>query len=258
MVPSFRTGNSPSIIWGRTLTDHRDKLFDHSGAVEDFVFDAAVARVFPDMISRSVPGYAAIINMIELLTAQYAQPETRLYDLGCSLGAASLAMAAGLAYDGCEIITVDNAPAMLACARDCLVDIPHPVRLVDEDIRELFVENASVVVLNFTLQFLPRGDRAGLLRRIRDGLVPGGILILSGKIAGETPEADTLLCEMHHAFKRRQGYSDLEISQKRAALENVLFPERLSTHLDRLNVAGFRRVDTWLQCFNFVSIVART
>ncbi|BAN69191.1 carboxy-S-adenosyl-L-methionine synthase CmoA [endosymbiont of unidentified scaly snail isolate Monju] len=239
------------------MTESRDRLFERPGPVGDFVFDAAVARVFPDMISRSVPGYAAIINMIELLTAQHAQPGTRLYDLGCSLGAASLAMAAGLAYDDCKIIAVDNAPAMLARARDYVADSPHPVRLVEADIREQVIENASVVVLNFTLQFLPRDERAGLLRRIREGLVPGGILILSEKIAGETPEADALLCEMHHAFKRRQGYSDLEITQKRAALEKVLLPERLSTHLERLHAAGFRHADAWFQCFNFVSIVAR-
>ncbi len=240
------------------MTDSRDRLFQHPGPVGDFVFDAAVARVFPDMIARSVPGYAAIINMIELLTAQYARGGTRLYDLGCSLGAASLAMATGLAHDDCEIVAVDNAPAMLDRAREHLADSPRPVRLVEADIREQAIENASVVVLNFTLQFLPPADRTALLRRVREGLVPGGILILSEKIAGETPEADEVLVAMHHAFKRRQGYSELEISQKRAALERVLVPEPLSVHLARLEAAGFQRADPWFQCFNFVSVVART
>lgn len=240
------------------MTEHHDHLFDRPGAVGDFVFDAAVARVFPDMISRSVPGYAAIINMIELLTAMYAQPDTRLYDLGCSLGASSVAMASGLGHDDCRIIAVDNAPAMLELARE------HTARLACgeiefrlADIREVAIENASVVVLNFTLQFLPLEERTALLRRIRRGLRPGGILVLSEKIAGESAHADALLVAMHHAFKRRQGYSELEISQKRAALENVLLPETLATHLGRLDEAGFASAHAWFQCFNFVSILAR-
>lgn len=240
------------------MTEHRDRLFDRPGAVGDFVFDAAVARVFPDMISRSVPGYAAIINMIELLTSMHAQPGTCLYDLGCSLGASSIAMASGLTHDDCRIIAVDNARAMLERAQE------HASRLVSReiefrlgDIREVEIGNASVVVLNFTLQFLPRAERAELLRRIRQGLRPGGILILSEKIAGETAQTDAALVEMHHAFKRRQGYSELEISQKRAALEKVLLPETLTTHLQRLDDAGFASAHPWFQCFNFVSILAR-
>ncbi len=237
------------------MTESRDRLFDRPGPVGDFVFDAAVARVFPDMISRSVPGYAAIINMIELLTRMHARPGTRLYDLGCSLGAASLAMARGLTHADCRIVAVDNAPAMLARAREHTAGAGN-IDFVLADIRDVAIAGASVVVLNFTLQFLPREARAGLLRTVRAGLVPGGILILSEKIAGRTPEEDAALVAMHHAFKRQQGYSALEISQKRAALERVLLPETLDTHLRRLGEAGFAQAHPWFQCFNFVSIVA--
>jgi len=239
------------------LTESRDRLFDRHGPVGDFVFDAAVARVFPDMISRSVPGYAAIINMIELLTGMHAQPGTRLYDLGCSLGASSIAMARGLMHSDCRIIAVDNAPAMLERAREHSAELGAPeVEFRLADIRDVAIDSASVVVLNFTLQFLPREDRGVLLQRIREGLRPGGVLILSEKIAGDTPEADAALVAMHHAFKRQQGYSDLEISQKRSALEQVLLPETLGTHRQRLRDVGFTRAHTWFQCFNFVSIVA--
>ena len=240
------------------MTDSRDRLFERPGSVGDFVFDAAVASVFPDMISRSVPGYAAILNMIELLTGLHAQADTCLYDLGCSLGAASIAMARGLHQEGCRIIAVDNAPAMLAKARE------HSAQLSDgaiefqlADLREIDIANASMVVLNFTLQFLPLTERADLLERIRAGLRPGGVLILSEKIAGASPDEDAALVAMHHAFKRQQGYSGLEISQKRAALEKVLLPETLETHLRRLATTGFEQAYPWFQCFNFVSIVAR-
>jgi len=52
------------------------------------------------------------------------------------------------------------------------------------------------------------------------------------------------------------GYSKLEISQKRAALENVLLPETLEAHRSRLDTIGFDAVDVWFQCFNFASMVA--
>lgn len=239
------------------MTERRDQLYDRPGRVGDFVFDAAVAGVFPDMISRSVPGYAAIINMIELLSGMHAQPGSCLYDLGCSLGAVSLAMDRGLAHDDCRIIAVDNAPAMLDKAREHTADVSREIDFRLADIRDVAIDNASVVVLNFTLQFLPCGERTLLLQRIRKGLLPGGILILSEKIAGDSLAVDASLVEMHHAFKRQQSYSDLEISQKRTALEKVLRPETLGVHLQRLAEAGFSHAHTWFQCFNFVSIVAR-
>ncbi len=236
----------------------KDRLFAHGlDRVDDFVFDERVARVFPDMLQRSIPGYGAIISMIGLLAEKHAQPATRLYDLGCSLGAASAAMRANLPAADCRIVAVDNSPAMveragaqLAAGEGAAVD------LVCADIRDVAIVDASVVVLNFTLQFVPVGERSALLRRIRSGLRPGGILILSEKIAGSRPGEDAELVDMHHAFKAANGYSALEISQKRQALENVLVPEPLAVHQDRLAAAGFDHSMLWFQCFNFVSLIA--
>lgn len=241
------------------MTDdtRRDRVFADDGPPGDFVFDDVVAEVFPDMIKRSVPGYPAIVNMIQVLTGQYAQPGSRLIDLGCSLGASTIAMASGAGAKSCRVTGVDNAPAMLDRARRRCAQQYADIEWLCADVRDVALDDASVVVLNFTLQFLPLADRLVLLTRIRRGLRAGGVLILSEKIAGEDDAADALLIEMHHAFKRANGYSELEISRKRTALENVLIPERLSAHRARLNAAGFRRVDVWFQCFNFISLVAR-
>ena len=234
-----------------------DKLYAGADvSLGEFVFDDAVAAVFPDMIKRSVPGYPAIINMIQLLAGRYAQEHSRLYDLGCSLGASTVALALGRGETPCEIVGVDNAPAMLDRAVETLGGQYPDIQWICDDIREVPLQNASIVVMNFTLQFLPRDERLALLRRVHAALRPGGIMVLSEKIAGEDPNADSLLVEMHHAFKRANGYSELEISRKRSALEDVLLPETLTLHRERLKEAGFSRSDLWFQCFNFVSLVA--
>ena len=228
-------------------------------SVDEFIFDQQVARVFPDMIRRSVPGYTTVINLSCVLATQYVQPGSHCYDLGCSLGATSLALQSGIQANDCKIIAVDNSADMLNQAKARLPEQAGrtPIEWVCADICDTPIENASLVTLNFTLQFIPIEQRTALLTRIQQGLRPGGILVLSEKIAFEDPEEEHLQIEMHHAFKRANGYNDLEISQKRSALENVLIPETVAQHTTRLKQAGFNRSDLWFQCFNFVSLVAR-
>mgnify|MGYP001813838196 FL=1 len=235
---------------------NEDKLYiDEKGGDEPFRFDASVARVFPDMLRRSIPGYAASIEAIGSLAARYVQPGTRCYDLGCSLGAASLAMLQGSRTPDFHIVAVDNSEAMIdRCAE--VVAGHDNIELALADVRDIAIENASMVVLNYTLQFLDPGSRDALIRRICAGLVPGGLLVLSEKVVDENPNIEELLVDLHHEHKRRNDYSQLEISRKRAALENVLIPETVAAHRQRLADAGFAHSAVWLRYFNFVSIVA--
>ena len=225
----------------------------------DFDFDEKVAEVFPDMIQRSVPGYGTMISTIGILAAKYAQPNSRCYDLGCSLGAVSLSMRQCINQPGCKIIAVDNSEAMVERGMELLASDSSsrvPVEMVCADIQDIAIENASVVVLNFTLQFIPLDQRLALITRIYQGLKPGGMLILSEKMAFDDQVKQDFHTEAHHDFKRANGYSDLEISQKRTALERVLIPETLVCHQQRLQDAGFEFSDVWFQCFNFASLVA--
>jgi len=241
------------------VTSPRDTLFsDPLQAPGEFAFDEGVARVFPDMIRRSVPGYTTIVAMTGLLAARHASPGSRLYDLGCSLGASTLAMRQNLRGSECRIVAVDNSAAMLERCRGIVETDTHdtPVDLVCADLEDVTVEDASVVVLNFTLQFVPPDRRDAVLARIYTGLRPGGILVLSEKVTFEDPHLDALNTELHHQFKRANGYSELEVAQKRTALENVLQPETLATHRARIAGAGFGSCDVWFQCFNFASLVA--
>lgn len=249
-----------AIIMPRPTSDtHPDQLYaDPLAQVSRFAFDQSVVEVFPDMIKRSVPGYATIINMIGDLAERYARSGSHCYDLGCSLGAATLAMRHRIRAADCHIIAVDNSPAMIERCRQVLAaDSAEPeVQLVCADLQTVRPVQASVVVLNFTLQFIAPAERQTVLARIYEGLLPGGVLILSEKVTFEDRLHDDLMIELHHNFKRANGYSDLEIAQKRSALEQVLIPESLHTHRDRLKQAGFTSVDVWFQCFNFASLIA--
>lgn len=228
------------------------------GDISAFTFDENVVSVFPDMIQRSVPGYSAIITAIGLLAKRYAQPNSRCYDLGCSLGAAALSMREQIEAQNCRIIAVDSSSAMVSGFKARLRQLPSliPVDVLCADITDIIIENASVVALNFTLQFIPVVDRKALLQKINHGLLPGGILILSEKLKFDDDKQNALQADMHHQFKKAQGYSDLEISQKRTALENVLIPETFSLHQQRLQKSGFSSAEVWFQYFNFASIIA--
>lgn len=226
--------------------------------IVDFVFDEKVVDVFPDMINRSVPGYGTVINMIGIAAQHYARDNTRLYDLGCSLGAASLSMRHRLTQKSCAIIAVDNAAAMIERFDKILErdNSQTAVQTLCADISDVEISNASVVVMNFTLQFIPLEQRETVLSKIFKGLNKGGCLILSEKLAFPDALENEIQIELHHAFKKSNGYSDLEIAQKRSALENVLIPETQETHIQRLKQMGFSQVLPFFQCFNFSSFIA--
>jgi tRNA (cmo5U34)-methyltransferase len=241
------------------VNSQQDTLYSNPVAHPDaFAFDENVARVFPDMIKRSVPGYSTIIAMTGLLAGKHATPGSKIYDLGCSLGASTLAMRQNIQHTDCRIVGVDNSSSMLEQCRTLMETDSHEtqVDLVCANLQDVAITGASVVVLNFTLQFVPLEHRDAVIRTIYEGLQPGGIMVLSEKVTFEDPHLDALNIELHEEFKVANGYSNLEIAQKRSALENVLIPETLNHHKERIKQAGFSSCDVWFQCFNFASLVA--
>lgn len=238
---------------------NRDELFATPiQNLGDWTFDEKVAEVFPDMIQRSVPGYSTIISMIGMLAKRFTKAGSTVYDLGCSLGAVTLSIRRNIQVENCQIVAVDNSPAMVErCKRHLnLFRSDINVTIYEADIRNIEITNASMVVLNFTLQFLPPVDRQHLLNTIYQGLIPGGILVLSEKFSFADEQINPLLFDMHLDFKRANGYSELEISQKRSMLENVMLTDTIDTHKQRIQQAGFSHVDTWFQCVNFGSLIA--
>ena len=239
-----------------------DKIFQTEDGSQPFRFDEKVARVFPDMLERSIPGYAASIEAIGALAARYVRPGTNCYDLGCSLGAATLAMRHGIDEPCCRVVAIDSSEAMIERCRELIAEDDRlngpetQVDLAHDDIRDTHITNASMIVLNYTLQFIAPADRDALIQRIHDGLNEGGLLVLSEKVVDQDAHMEGLLVDLHHEHKRRNHYSQLEVARKRSALENVLIPETVAQHRDRLERAGFSHTAVWLRYFNFVSIIA--
>ena len=240
------------------MAERKDQVYSTPlSSVDAFQFNAAVADVFTDMIERSVPGYGLVLQLIGSMAEQFSRPNSNVYDLGCSLGASTLQLRRHVP-SSCHVIGVDNSSDMIErCEGNLARDhssATYELRM--EDLRDTTIENASIVVLNFTLQFLPDDERPAILQRIAQGLLPGGILLLAEKLRYDDPTEQELMTRLHHDFKRYQGYSDLEIAQKRAALENVLVPNTSAEHIDRLSAAGFSVQQPCIRCLNFEAFLA--
>ena len=244
------------------MVKNRDNIYQVSqDKIEKFCFDTKVAAVFEDMISRSVPGYTQILNLIPVLVKEFYIKNGNYYDLGCSLGAGMHAIANGLKQidpNTCRsIIGIDSSNAMLDQAKQLLnKNEQHLFEFKCEDISNTNIRDAVLVLMNFTLQFIPLEKRNDLLKNIYENLLDDGVLIISEKINFTNPKVQNALTRIHHQFKFNQGYSELEISQKRDAIEDVLIPETLDIHINRLRNAGFKVVTPWVQNLQFLSILA--
>lgn len=238
-----------------------DQLFhDVTGPVKPFVFDQKVARVFDDMVARSIPFYGEILQLILDLSDVYLKPNFRIFDLGCSTGTTVALLAQHLRQKGLPVsfVAIDNSPAML---EECQKKLAHlgitNVELRCQDLQALdWTETPNMIIMNYTLQFIPPAQRSGLLKNIYRALAPHGVFILSEKIKSSHSAIETAQTKLYYDFKKRNGYSELEIAKKREALENVLIPQTIEEHLRALAEAGFGQTEPLFRWYNFASILS--
>ncbi len=234
----------------------RDEIYKDKVDISKFTFDQKVVDVFDDMVLRSVPGYKQMIELIGLAGRTYPVINSNVYDLGCSTGAATLSIASNLKSKSIKIFSIDNSQEMLDQCSKNLLGTEANIQYICDDIENIQFENASLIVLNLTLQFIKPKNRSKLVKRMYDSLLPGGALIISEKIIHENEEINKSLISLHESFKRENGYSETEIAQKRKAIEDVLIPESIEQHLKRLSDAGFKKPLVQMQCINFASFLA--
>ena len=214
--------------------------------------------VFDDMLERSIPMYQECQNLAAHWCTKYAKPSTSVYDLGCSTGTFLLKLAQALPpLTNIKLIGLDNSKAMLKKAKETLKNSPLLCEMIQADLNEsLSLDNASVIVMNYTLQFIRPSNRSILLKNIYNALVPGGSLIVIEKVNSKIPGLNKTFIDFHHQFKKEKGYSKLEISQKREALENVLIPWTVEQNNHLIQIAGFSTVDLFFKWNNFAGFIA--
>ena len=239
--------------------DHRDQLYDEKvKLISDFNFGAQTATVFDDMLDRSVPFYGEIQRMISEIASDFAVPGTHLYDLGCSTCNTFLALHETVPH-GVRYIGVDSSEDMLKKAREKLASngFSSEVELTCMDLNSgVIVVNASVVIMNLTLQFVRPLHRSRVVQAIAKGLQPGGCFILVEKVLSHNSTINRLFIKYHYEMKKRYGYSEMEIAQKREALENVLIPYHLDENKDLLLSNGFKSCDVFFKWYNFCGMLA--
>ncbi|TCL75758.1 carboxy-S-adenosyl-L-methionine synthase CmoA [Rhizobium sp. BK251] len=240
-------------------TELRDEVFaEAEQPVGDFTFNAKVADVFDDMVSRSVPFYEEIQRMVCELARDFAKPQTNLYDIGCSTATTLLSLDA-LVDPSVNFIGIDNAPDMLEKAGQKVQrsGARHNIDLQVGDLHQgIHLENASVVTMLLTLQFIRPLYRERVMKTIFSGLNDQGCLLLVEKVTSEDTMFNRLFIEHYYNYKRRNGYSEIEISKKREALENVLIPYRLEENMQLLKETGFSSVEVFFRWYNFCGIIA--
>lgn len=236
----------------------KDDIYTGARGPAPFEFNEQVAAVFDDMISRSVPGYRELIKRLAQLTRHFYQPGSCIYDLGCSTGNLGFELGREMSGQAFRLVAVDSSRPMLDIYGERLQGLScrGTTELVCGDICQQALEDASVVVITLTLQFLPLAARDALLDKVYRALRPGGVLLLTEKVLHPDPALDVLQQDFYYRFKRERGYSELEISQKREALEHVLIPETVKDHEERLERVGFRQRDLWFKWFNFAAFLA--
>ena len=226
----------------------KDRIFElKQNSVSDFTFDEAVVNVFPDMIRRSIPGYETMISMTGLLIATKLKRSGLVYDLGCSLGASTKAILDQRPDDEINVIAIDSSKDMIERAKENIKD--HRVKFVLGDVLETEIDSADAVVGNFIMQFLPQDAREPFLEKIYEGMNSGSILVISEKID------DSSYISLHEDWKKANGYSNIEVEQKRQSLENVMRVDSESTHLKRFESAGFTAIQQWFRCLNWASFL---
>lgn len=236
----------------------KDTLFRSGSRPKKFRFDEQVAGVFDDMLSRSVPFYGEVQEMIASLAADHYRPGTIIYDLGCSTGTTMVSLCDRIGAPGLKIVGIDSSMPVISKAEEKLASagLSQRTKLLCADVMDADLKDAGVVIMNYTLQFIKPALRPVMIGKIYRDLADGGILLLSEKVLENDNETSRIFIEKHHIFKRSMGYSELEISKKREALDDVLIPFTVDEEFKLLSDAGFKKTSLFFKWFNFASFLA--
>jgi len=243
----------------KVMNKSHDSIFAaKQDTIKPFEFDRDVSAVFDDMVTRSIPFYEEIHRICADMVLRFYNGKGAIIDLGCSTGTTISLLDLELKKIGIKGVYkgIDNSSSMIELAQKKCRGI-ESASFLCEDMTQTDFSKASVVILNYTLQFLPLDKRLELLKKIYNEMLPGGILLISEKLHSNHAPMQELITDLYYDFKKRNGYSELEISQKREALENVLITLTPFEQLKMLEDAGFQGSEMIFRWYNFSTYLGR-
>ncbi len=238
------------------MKEKKDNIFKIEKIESDFQFNKEVANIFDDMLNRSIPFYRQVIEAIGEILEKALPQNPVIYDLGCSTGNTLIYLASVLKDKKPELIGIDNSKDMVEKAKEKAKAYNKEIEFIVSDIESIEFKQADAIIMNYTLQFIRPLKRPEIIKKNYKSLKEKGIFILSEKVILEHPELNRDFLEIYYNFKKKQGYSELEIAKKREALENVLIPFTIKENIGLLKNAGFSYSTTFFQWINFASFVA--
>lgn len=233
----------------------QDKVFNKP-IEKKFEFDEAVASVFDDMLSRSVPFYDEVRKLIVSLIVAEQEEGKKVLDLGSSTAKFLLDLHSKMDVK-MHLKGLDNSQAMLDRAKQKCQAFGATIDLELADMLTYTYRQEDVIVANYTLQFIRPMQRVELIKKLYDGLKDDGVFIFSEKVVFEDKKLDKELIDIYYYYKKEQGYSEYEIAQKREALENVLIPFTIKENIQMCKDAGFKHIETVFQWANFVTFIVK-
>jgi tRNA (cmo5U34)-methyltransferase len=232
----------------------KDKIF--SKPIEkQFEFDEEVASVFDDMLNRSVPFYKENLNLQIDILKEFLNDNDKIIDLGSSTGTFLIELAKK-SNKNLNLIGIDNSKAMIKRAKSKAKAFGVDIKFIESDFLEYNFSNANVITANYTIQFIRPLKREKLIKKIYNSLNNNGIFLMSEKLITSHKKLNKVMIDKYYEFKKKMGYSEYEIAQKREALENVLIPYTMEENIEMLKEAGFKEVEILFRWNNFATFIA--
>lgn len=241
---------------------NKDRLFTNENFDnKSFSFNDDVAKVFDDMIVRSVPMIESVHYLILDFCAKYfTNTSVKILDLGCSTGAFLKMLYSHRFKKNCTHYTgLDQSRQMINQLNKFAPSVEgiKVSTLCDSLMNVKNLPNNDIVILNLVLQFIPLKFRGNILKHVYNCLPKNGIVVIVEKIKHNDSHIHDSFKQVYYDFKRKNRYSDEEIYNKEKALKNVLVPLTILDNKNMIKESGFSYVTTFFQWMNFVGFIAK-
>lgn len=219
-------------------------------------FGGDTATHFDDHVSKSVPLYAEGHKLVCELSDFFIKPDSVAYEIGCSTGALTLKLAEHNSHKPkARFIGIDIEANMIEAAKVRGKDNAQ-VEFVVDDIMQMPLESADLIVAYYTVQFIRPSERQYLFDKLYNSLKWGGALLLFEKVRGPDGRFQDMCTRMYDDFKLAQGYTPEEIVSKARSLKGVLEPFSTQGNIDLMKRAGFSDIITIMKYICFEGFVA--